>query len=562
MLRKTEPVLSSLHIKNYILIDSLDIDFPESLVIITGQTGAGKSILLGALSLVAGSKADASMISTGADNCVVEAVFDGADERVKSILDGNDAEWDDGHLIIRRVVNASGRSRCFVNDCPVSVQVLSDIASFLVDIHSQHRSLLLTDHRFQLSVLDCFAGNGELLEKCRGTWQKLQGIRSELSSLKDRLCRLNEESEYVSAQYRQLEAAKLRDGELEELEEEQKSLAGAENVKEALDAVCNLFNPSSDDCQGISSGLKDASRHLEKLSRYLPSVSSLHERLDSARIELDDISSEVENLAGKIDLSPEHLQQVEERLSLLYTLLKKHNCRTVSELIGLRDKLAETVGDEGALAGKIEELEKEQTLQASAYDGLAAELHNSRTSAAPRFAEKILADLHFLELDRSAFEVVLQESTAGPAGTDAVSFLFSATGTALQDVSKCASGGEISRIMLCLKAMMAKFIGMPTLVFDEIDTGVSGSVADKMGRMICRMGEDMQVFSITHLPQVAAKGNAHYVVSKEVSADGAATSSIREVKGAERINEIARLLSGATVSDAAIANAKALLESR
>ena len=555
-------MLSSLHIKNYILIDSLDIDFPESLVIITGQTGAGKSILLGALSLVAGAKADASMISAGADNCVVEAEFDGADDRVRSVLDDNDVEWDDGHLIIRRVVNASGRSRCFVNDCPVSVQVLSELSTFLVDIHSQHRSLLLTDKRFQLSVLDHFAGNGGLLASCGATWKKLQGLRTEVEELKARLQRMNQESDYVTAQYRQLESAGLKDGELEELEAEQKSLAGAETLKEELAAVCELFEPSSGEGQGISAGLKDARRHLEKLSRYLPSAAALADRLDTARIELEDISAEVESAGRRIDLSPKHLAQVEDRLSLLYTLLKKHGCSTVGELIAVRDRYAETVCDGDSLAGQIEDLEKEIASQAAVYDSLALDLHRSREKSAPLFAEEVVRDLRFLELDRSAFEVALQPCAPCAAGTDAVNFLFSATGAGLQDVSKCASGGEISRIMLCLKAMMARFVGMPTLVFDEIDTGVSGSVADKMGRMICRMGEDMQVFSITHLPQVAAKGDAHYVVSKAISGDGTAVSSIRKVSGEERINEIARLLSGATVTEAAVANAKALLESR
>lgn len=554
-------MLSSLHIKNYILIDSLDIDFPESLVIITGQTGAGKSILLGALSLVAGAKADVSMISSGADNCVVEAEFDGADDRVRAILDENDVEWDGGHLIVRRVVNASGRSRSFVNDCPVSVQVLSEISAFLVDIHSQHKSLLLTDKHFQLSILDHFAGNRDLLAECRTTWQRLQSLSSELAGLKARLQRLNEESDYVSAQYRQLESANLKEGELEELEAEQKSLASAENVREELAAVSELFTPAAGERQGISSDLKDALRHLERLSKYFPSAASLAERLDSARIELEDISAEVESAGRRIDLSPEHLAQVEDRLSLLYTLLKKHGCSTVGELVAVRDRYAEAVNDSDSLIGQIEDLERELSSQSAVYDSLAEDLHKSRESSAPRFAEEVVEDLRFLELDRSAFEVVLQPCAPGATGSDAVSFLFSATGAGLQDVSKCASGGEISRIMLCLKAMMARFVGMPTLIFDEIDTGVSGSVADKMGRMICRMGEDMQVFSITHLPQVAAKGDAHYVVSKEISPNGFAVSTIHKVAGEERVIEIARLLSGAIVTEAAIANAKALLES-
>ncbi|MCQ2171622.1 MAG: DNA repair protein RecN [Bacteroidales bacterium] len=553
-------MLGSLHIENYILIDSLDISFPEGLVIITGQTGAGKSILLGALSLVAGAKADATMISDGKDSCVVEAEFDGADEKVRSLLDENDVEWDDGHLIIRRVVNRSGRSRCFVNDCPVTVQLLADLSASLVDVHSQHKSLLLTDHAFQLSILDHYAGNAELVAGCRSEWQNLQGLRSQLASLKDKLQRADAESDYVSAQYRQLEAAGLRAGELEELEAEQKSLAGAEQIKEALSAVSDLFDPSSDDRAGIAAGLREAQRQLERLAKFLPEASDLAGRLESSRIELEDISSEVGSLDRKIDLSPEHLEAVDNRLSLLYTLLKKHGCNTVEELVSVRDGFANAVSDNDTLAERIEDLEKEVASATIRYDRLCEELHSRRTASAGGFADAILDDLRFLELDRSAFSVSVQPCAPGACGKDAAAFLFSATGANPQDVSKCASGGEISRIMLCLKAMMAKFVGMPTLIFDEIDTGVSGSVADKMGRMICRMGGDMQVFSITHLPQVAAKGSAHYVVSKEIGADGVAHSSIRKVEGAQRVNEIARLLSGATITDAAVANAKSLLD--
>lgn len=553
-------MLGSLHIKNYILIDSLDISFPEGLVIITGQTGAGKSILLGALSLLAGAKADASMISEGKDSCVVEAEFDGADERVRALLDANDVEWDDGRLIIRRVVNQSGRSRCFVNDCPVTVQMLADLSAFLVDVHSQHKSLLLTDHAFQLSVLDHYAGNTELVSRCRAEWQNLQTLRSQLSSLKEKLLKATAESDYVTAQFKQLEAANLKAGELEELEAEQKSLAGAEQIKEALAAVSDLFDPSSEERTGIAAGLREAQRHLERLAKYLPSASDLAGRLESSRIELEDISSEVESLDRKIDLSPEHLEEIDNRLSLLYTLMKKHACATIEELIAVRDGFADAACDSDTLAERIEDLEKELRSAEGVFDGICNDLHFRREACADGFAKAILDDLRFLELDRAVFTVALQPCAPGAYGIDAVSFLFSASGTNLQDVSKCASGGEISRIMLCLKAMMAKFVGMPTLIFDEIDTGVSGSVADKMGRMICRMGGDMQLFSITHLPQVAAKGNAHYVVAKDIDESGTAHSSISKVDGEQRINEIARLLSGATITEAAVANAKSLLD--
>lgn len=553
-------MLVSLHIRNYILIDSLDIVFPGGLVIITGQTGAGKSILLGALSLVTGGKADATAISAGADNCVVEAEFEGAGEDIRAILDEYDVEWDEGHLIIRRVVSSSGRSRCFVNDCPVSVGVLSLIASFLVDIHSQHRSLLLTDHDFQLSVLDSYAGNEKLLAECKSSWQKTRTLAKELSEFRDKLSHLNEENDYNVAQYRQLEAAALRDGELEELEAEQKSLEGAEQIKESLSAVFTLLD--SDDCDkpGVTFSLREAEKQLGKLSRFIPSAGELASRLESSRIEIEDILAEAEEIDRRTDVSPEHLEEVDNRLSLLYTLLKKHSCSSVSDLIDVRERFACSVFGAEELEDRIRDLEKELSDAEKEYDLAASALHESRAISSESFASAILEDLHFLELEHSSFELELKPCSSGASGRDSVGFMFSATGGNMQDVSKCASGGELSRIMLSLKAMMARFMGMPTLVFDEIDTGVSGSVADRMGQMICRMGADMQVFSITHLPQVAAKGNAHYVVSKSVAENGTVASSMRRVTGEERVNEIARLLSGTEITEAALANARVLLD--
>ena len=554
-------MLRSLHIRNYILIDSLEVQFPEGLVIITGQTGAGKSILLGALSLVAGARGDASVLSEGAENCVVEAEFDTQDEEIRVLLEENDAEWDDGHLIVRRVVNRSGRSRSFVNDCPVPVTLLPDIASRLIDIHSQHRSLLLTDRGFQLSALDWFAGNAATLQSCRAAWKDYCGLRDELEKARTTLARLASDRDYNQAQWEQLDAARLREGELEELDAEQKQLANAEQIKESLSGVQALMDADErSGREGMDASLKEASRLLEHVARYVPSLSSLSERVDSARIELADILSEVEDINSRTSLSQERLEQVEDRMSLLYSLMKKHGCRTVEELIAVRDGFSDALYDSTALEERIQELEKQMKTVRGRYEALCSELHASRVKAAPEFADRITASLHFLELDRAVFDVTVSDAQEGPSGTDRVQFLFSSTGSGLQDVSKVASGGEISRIMLCLKAMMARYVGMPTLIFDEIDSGVSGSVADKMGRMICDMGKDMQVFSITHLPQVAAKGDAHYVVSKSEDASGRTVSTISEVRGEERIMEIARLLSGSRVTPEAVANARSLID--
>lgn len=557
-------MLSRLQVRNYVLIDSLEIDFPEGLIIITGQTGAGKSILLGALSLVMGAKADASMVSEGADNCVVEAEFDIADEaEIRDILDENEVEWEDGHLIVRRVVNRTGRSRCFVNDSPVPVSVLQDISSRLIDIHSQHQTLLLSDRQFQLGTLDYFAGNTGLRGQCAALWRELNSLKSELSKLEAHISRINSEKDYNESQFRQLEAASLKEGELEELEAEQKQLANAEEIKNGLCAVEELFTNSSagGEMFSIDTALKESVKSLSRLARFIPAAAELSERIDSSRRELDDILSEVSSLNARTDVSESRLEEVENRMSMLYSLMQKHGCTDVKELIALRDSLSEALFDStvleekrDALAGKIEKMKSE-------LDEVADRLHESRAKAADTFAASIQSDIRNLELPYSIFEVELIDVPVAAHGRDSVQFRFSSSGSNAVDVAKCASGGEMSRIMLALKAMRARFANMPTMIFDEIDTGVSGSVADKMGSMICSMGDYMQVFAITHLPQVAAKGKAHYLVSKEIDPTvSKAVSTIEKLSEEQRVLEVARMLSGSVLTDAAIANARSLLQ--
>ena len=557
-------MLSRLQVKNYVLIDSLEIDFPEGLVIITGQTGAGKSILLGALSLVMGSKADASMVSEGADNCVVEAEFQiGADEEdIRQMLEENDVEWEAGHLIVRRVVNRSGRSRAFVNDSPVSVQVLQDISSRLVDIHSQHQTLLLSDRQFQLSVLDHYAGNSALLEECSSLWREQNAIKAELAALEADISRVAGERDYNEAQFRQLEAASLRAGELAELEEEQKQLANAEEIKTSLSMVEALFTASSSsDGVSIDASLKEAARQLSKISRYMTSATELSERVDSCRRELDDILSDVEDLNSRTELSESRLMEVEDRMSLLYGLMQKHSCADEIELIALRDRLSDKLFDSTKLEERRTYLNDKLQKVAARLSDVASRLHESRLSASGSFAEAITESVRFMELPFAAFEVSITDAPLGISGKDSVSFMFSATGRNVVEVSRCASGGELSRIMLALKSMLARYKKMPTMIFDEIDTGVSGSVADKMGSVICAMGSYMQVFAITHLPQVAAKGSAHYMVSKEIDpASSKAVSTISRLSDQERLLEVARMLSGSVMTDAAIENARELLK--
>lgn len=564
-------MLKALHIKNYVLIDSLDIEFPAGLVIITGQTGAGKSILLGALSLVMGSRADSSVIGAAGDNCVVEAEFEVNDEdgSLRQYLDENEIDFDPvdgkGQLTVRRILNSNGRSRSFVNDSPAPLKVLSMLSSRLIDIHSQHETMLLRDKQFQMSMLDHFAGDSGLLQSCRTRWERLTGLKNVLDEVNANLSRTNAEKDYNQAQFERLDSAHLKDGELEELETEQKQLANAEEIKSSLYQVENYFSPSGDDAQddrmSIDSMLKESSRILDKLSSYIPSASALSERIESARLELDDVLSEVSDLESGTEISDERLQEVEERLSLLYDLLKKYSCTQVSELIELRDRLSESLADTSVLEARKSALEKEIGEAEKDLADACSDLHDARAKAVPSFSENICNSIRSLELDRAVFDVVLEPGKPGPDGSDTILFRFSSTGKSPVDVAKCASGGEMSRIMLCLKAMMARYTNMPSMIFDEIDTGVSGSVADKMGSMICSMGDYMQVFAITHLPQVAAKGNAHYIVTKEFDGDRA-ISSIRKISGEDRVMEVARILSGSRVTPEAIANAKSLLESK
>lgn len=556
-------MLRSLQIRNYVLIDSLDVEFPEGLNIISGQTGAGKSILLGALSLLLGTKADSSVVGGGADNCVVEAVFGvpASDNVLRNILEDNEVDGDGDELIVRRVVSRSGRSRSFINDSPVSVQVLQSVSSRLVDIHSQHQTLLLSDKSFQLSMLDHYAGNSALLEKCGKSYKVFKSLEKELSEVTSRLASLQAERDYIQARYQRLVDAGLKEGEIESLEIERRQLANAEEIKSCLTGVEDLFNPSdpNSESMSVSSSLKEAQKMLEKVSRYVPEASALAERLASCRTELEDIQEEVSRINSGTELSQERLEAVDERLSLLYELMQAFSVSSVTELIARRDELSESLLDSTSLESRKEELEMLISQERKTLEEICSKLRVAREKASAPFSKAIVESVRSLELDHAVFSVELAEAPLSADGHDSVRFLFSASGANPTDVAKCASGGEMSRLMLCLKAMMAKFVNMPTLFFDEIDTGVSGSVADKMGRMICDMGKNMQVFAITHLPQVAAKGNVHFVVEKEYAADGKATTSLRPVSGQDRVMEIARMLSGSSITPAAIENARALL---
>ena len=548
-------MLYSLSVSNYILIGSLDTTFPEGLIIISGETGAGKSILLGALSLVLGAKADASMVGPEGENCIVEAEF-GVTPAVREILRRADLPEDGDRLILRRTVGRSGRSRSFANDEPVSVNVLQELSDHLVDIHSQHQTLRLQDARFRMEALDLRAGCLPLRNACADAWNQVLTIRRELGELEERLQSARDQQEYNQSRWQRLEEAKLIPGELEELETEQKQLAHAEEIREILGQADALLSPASDEIPSPTHEMRECVRLLEKAGRFVPDMLPLAERLTSARLEVEDIASEVAMAASRMDVSPQRLQQVEDRLALLYDLFRKYGATSVEELIQERDRLGGLVSDATSLISSVETARKALEAAQKKHIGLCDELHAQRLAGSRPFAAAVEQLLHGLDLEKARFEVLLEEAAPGGAGRDTVQFRFSANGGPAADVAKAASGGELSRIMLSIKAEMARFQHMPTLVFDEIDSGVSGGTADKMGRLVCEMGRSMQVFAITHLPQVAAKGHAHFLVSK---ASGSTT--VQQLSQEGRVQELARMLSGATITPEAVANARALLNS-
>ena len=533
-------MLKRLLIENYALIDHLDILFPGGLVISTGETGAGKSILLGALSLVLGGRSDVSVLQDPARNCVVEAVF----------------EEEGSERIFRRVVTPQGRSRGFIDDEPASVEMLRAAAGRLVDVHAQHQQLLLSERDFQRTVLDCHAGARDAWAAHRRNYQAWLDARAALQELEARIAASEREHDYLEFQYRQLEAAALREGEMDELDAEQRRLAHSEAVREQLARVEQLFEGSDG---SLESRLKEATAALERVAPYFPEFEAFGERLESARIELKDIRDEVSSRGEKVQYDPQRLEAVEERLATLHELLRKFHVGTEAELIAVREELSARLGagldDRQACARLRNEVEAAE----AACRQSAENLHALREKAAPGLAARLQEQVRALELPRARFAVQLETGPMGPDGSDEICFLFDANERGLQALSKCASGGELSRIMLCIKALLAEYQGMPTLIFDEIDSGVSGSVAEKMGRLIADMGRRMQVMAITHLPQVASQGCSHLLVYKEDGPQGLRTA-IRPLTGEDRVREIARMLSGADITPEALANARVLLD--
>jgi len=551
-------MLKSLTVSNYALIENLEIGFPEGLVIITGETGAGKSILIGAISLLLGSKADLSILKDKNKNCVVEAVFEIAgDSGSKRIFDENSLDFTTS-LTLRRVVSPTGKSRSFVNDEPVSLQFLKDLSEKIIDIHAQHQQLLLSDSNFQLSVLDSFANNGARVAEYQDYFDKLNQFIARKNDLKAKIAKDETEAEYNRFQFSQLEEAKLRIGEMEEIEAEYRLLSNAEEIRGYIYNIIELLSPS-----GISvvQNLKEAVNISGKVSPNFKAIEPVSERLESCRIELKDIEQELSAKADSITIQPERAKVLEDRISTIYSLLKKHHTESVESLLKIKDQLNDRLLLTNSYQEELKKTEKEISDCRVKRDELSDKLHSKRVEISEIFTKEMTSAVRDLEMPHAIFEIEVKENEVyNIFGKDTVTFYFSANkNIAPRELFKVASGGELSRLMLCLKALMAAGKGMPSMIFDEIDSGVSGSIADKMGNLIDSLSKKMQIFAITHLPQIASKGKTHLLVYKEIDRNGVTKTNIREISAQERVRELARMLSGSELTSAAIANAKELL---
>ena len=551
-------MLKQLYIKNFTLIDELDIELYPGFSVITGETGAGKSIILGAIGLLLGQRADSKSIKAGAEKCIIEAHFDLSRYPMQDFFEENEIEQDSEDTIIRRELTATGKSRAFINDTPVGLSQLKELGEQLVDVHSQHQNLLLQKQDFQLSVVDIIANDSRELTAYQQTYSQLQTAQSQLQTMKDDLERNRQSQDFLQFQYEELESARLTEGEQEELEQQSETMEHAEDIKTALYEADNALYGEQ---MGAVSQVHTAKNALSGISKVMPKTAELAERLDSCRIELKDIADEVSAMLEDTDFNPSELDRINSRLDRIYELEKKYHADTVEELIGKRDELRQKLNNIENSDEALAELEaKCQQLRAKSQQQADA-LTKLRLKAGKEIEQQLRQRLVPLGMPNVRFEVNIQKGELGKNGQDAVAFLFSAnTSTPLQPVAQVASGGEIARVMLSLKAMISGAVKLPTIIFDEIDTGVSGKIAEKMADIMQEMGQtERQVISITHLPQIASKGSHHYRVSKEETANGT-TSQMQELTQDERVSEIAQMLSGSDVSEAAIANAKQLLK--
>ncbi len=550
-------MLKLLYIKNFTLIDELNISLYPGFSVITGETGAGKSIILGAIGLLLGNRADSKAIKAGRDRCVIEAHFDLSRYGMQKFFDDHDIDYDADDTIIRRELTAAGKSRAFINDTPVPLTRMRELGEQLVDIHSQHQNLLLQKEDFQLNVVDIIAQDADQLKVYQKEYYAYRKAKELLEELKAEIAKNRENEEFMRFQHKELDDANLQEGELEQLEQEAETLSHSEDIKTALYEADSALSGEND---SILDKLKNATHQLENICDVYPSMADVTGRMQSSYIELKDIAQEISSSVDHVEFDPNRLDAINTRLDKLYTLQQKFHVETVTELIATRDRIAEQLshidnGDED-----IEEKEKEVAALLVKAEKQAALLTSIRQKSAKAIEKEMKGRLIPLGIPNVRFEIAFAEKPLSGNGADKVSFLFSANkSTQLQPVSQVASGGEIARVMLSLKAMISGAVKLPTIIFDEIDTGVSGKIAEKMADIMEEMGlQNRQVLSITHLPQIAAKGSHHYKVLKEETENGT-ISHMKELNSQERIEEIAQMLSGSDITQAALANAKELL---
>ena len=549
-------MLAKLFVQNYALIKELDVEFDTGLTIITGETGAGKSILLGALSLILGTRADTSVLLDKNEKCVVEGTFRIDEYDLSDFFISNELDFEP-YTTLRREINQTGKSRAFINDTPVTVNLLKELGDFLIDIHSQHQTLMLNDNSFQMNIIDSFAGTGKLKNEYRQSYFKYLGLKKEFAGLKELSDKNRSDLEYYNFQYMQLEEARLKSGEQAELEAEQELLEHAEEIKSALSGSVMLF---SENDASILSLLREIKSNIARIRNFLPDGENLLRRTESSIIELDDLAREMDKLAASIEADPQHLKIVNERLDTIYSLIQKHRVSNLEELISKKEEignLIKSIAGSDERIGMLEALINDETKKLSVIAGRDVEM---RRAVLDETESKITEILRQLGIPNAKFRISLsglRDFTS--SGIDQADFLFSANKQiAPENLAKTASGGELSRVMLSLKSLLTKNNNLPTIIFDEIDSGVSGEVADKVGQILSGMGKYMQVINITHLPQVASRGTRHYHVYKDDTDDSTFTR-VRLLTPDERILEVARLLSGSEVTETAIKNAKELL---
>ena len=550
-------MIKHLYIRNFTIIEELDINMYSGFSVITGETGAGKSIILGAIGLLKGQRADSKMIRIGADRCVVEAHFDLSKYSMRQFFDDNDIDYDADDCIVRREITAAGKSRAFINDSPVSRAMLKELGEQLIDVHSQHQNLLLGKQDFQLNVVDIIADNQKELANYRAAYSDMKDKEKQLRIIREEIENNRNKADFMQYQFDELEAAHLAEGEQEELEKLSERMSHSEEIKSALYAADNAL---SADETGVTTLLRSARSSLKQIERVMPVAGELATRMESAYIELKDIAQEISSQLEEVDFNPADLDQVNNRLDKLYDLEKKYHVDSVSELIALRDELNRKLGDIENIDDRLKELQAAVDKATAKCKCFADVLSAKRVKSAKGIQNEVKDRLVALGMPNVRFEISISQTTLGSDGQDAIDFLFSANknGT-LQQVAQVASGGEIARLMLSLKAMISGAVKLPTIIFDEIDTGVSGKIAGKMAQIMKEIGEhERQVISITHLPQIAALGSTHYKVYKEDTAKGT-VSHMLQLNDNERINEIAQMLSGSDITEAAVSNAKALL---